>query len=273
MQLTAQEEYGLRCLLQVARHEEAATAASRRCGAAVVPHGAGSKTSAPLPGTRDCRACSCIPSSTVFATPEEPAFASVPASVPAAAPTPAPAPAPAPACEPEPLRIPDIAAAEGLSPEYAAKLMRVLRQGGLVVSTRGAAGGYRLTRAAETITVWEVLSVLGGPLFSDSFCSSHPGQLRDCVHTTDCSVRALWRWVGEAVREALRSVTLADMYRGEHPMAHWLDTEEPIVTFASALRRAAERPIQPCSHHSTNSTNSAKSANSAERPGSSKESR
>ena len=169
MQLSAQEEYGLRCLLQVARHQD------KEGG--------------------------------------------------------------------EPLRIPEIAAAEGLSPEYAAKLMRTLRQGGLVVSTRGASGGYRLARPADEVSVWQVLSVLGGPLFSDSFCASHPGQLRDCIHSTDCSVRALWHWVGSAIREALTGVTLADMYRGEHPMGHWLDTEEPMVTFARALNR--NRPGNP----------------------------
>jgi len=163
MQLSAQEEYGLRCLLQVARHEDTEGA--------------------------------------------------------------------------EPLRIPEIAAAEGLSPEYAAKLLRSLRQGGLVVSTRGATGGYRLARPADEINVWQVLGVLGGTLFSDTFCASHPGQLRDCIHTTDCSVRALWRWVGGAVGEALKGVTLADMYRGEHPMGRWLGTDEPLVTFSRALQR------------------------------------
>ena len=59
-----------------------------------------------------------------------------------------------------PLTIPEIAAAEGLSPEYTAKLMRALRQGGLVMSTRGAAGGYRLARPAEEVTAWEVLEKL-----------------------------------------------------------------------------------------------------------------
>ena len=50
---------------------------------------------------------------------------------------------------PQPITIPEIAAAEGLSPEYAAKLLRALRQAELVVSTRGAGGGYRLSRPAR----------------------------------------------------------------------------------------------------------------------------
>ena len=62
----------------------------------------------------------------------------------------------------DPLSIQAVAEAEGLSPEYAAKLMRALRQAGLVQSTRGAAGGYRLSRPPASITVWDVIQALGG---------------------------------------------------------------------------------------------------------------
>ena len=117
-----------------------------------------------------------------------------------------------------PLTIAEIAQAEGLSPEYTAKLMRALRKGQLVLSTRGAGGGYRLARPAREITPWEVIRVLGGSFFDDSFCSSHPGLLRDCVHTTDCAVRSLWRKVEGAVRELLESVTLEDLQQREEPM-------------------------------------------------------
>lgn len=117
-----------------------------------------------------------------------------------------------------PIGIPDIAASEGLSPEYAAKLLRILRQGGLVNSTRGAAGGYRLARAPEEIAVWSVVEVLGGPLFNESFCDSHSGKHDDCVHSASpsgCSIRALWTWVGAAVRGVLEEITVADLLRNE----------------------------------------------------------
>jgi Rrf2 family protein len=117
---------------------------------------------------------------------------------------------------PDPLSIQAVAEREGLSPEYSAKLMRALRQAGLVQSTRGAAGGYRLSRPPEQITVWQVIQALGGSLYSDDFCGSHPGQLRDCVHTTSCSIRGLWSSVESAVRGVLDKVTLADLAR---PMA------------------------------------------------------
>ena len=122
------------------------------------------------------------------------------------------------------LTIHDIARAEGLSPDYAAKLLRELRRGGLVTSTRGAAGGYRLARPAAQITAWDAIEVLGGALFPESFCACHPGQQPHCVRGTDCALRALWRSVDEAVRGVLAHITLEDLRRKEPDMVQWLGT-------------------------------------------------
>jgi Rrf2 family protein len=122
----------------------------------------------------------------------------------------------------EPVNIQEIAEGEGMTSEYVAKLMRVLREGNLVRSTRGAGGGYRLVRPAGDITIWEALEVLGGEFFSDTFCESHPGQLRDCIHNTDCSIRALWRGINTMLEKALTAVTLADLMRGSEKLFSWL---------------------------------------------------
>ena len=45
------------------------------------------------------------------------------------------------------LTIPEISQAEGVSPAYAAKILRVLRKGGFVKAARGKEGGYTLARA------------------------------------------------------------------------------------------------------------------------------
>ena len=58
----------------------------------------------------------------------------------------------------DPIRTQEVAVSEGLSLEYAAKLMRILKKGGFVVSTRGSAGGYLLARPARDITVWQLAS-------------------------------------------------------------------------------------------------------------------
>jgi Rrf2 family iron-sulfur cluster assembly transcriptional regulator len=100
----------------------------------------------------------------------------------------------------EPVSIQEIADAEGMTPEYVAKLMRVLREGGLVHSTRGAGGGYRLVRPAADVTIWQALEVL----------------------TTDCSIRALWRGINSMLRSALSGITLADLMRGSETLFAWL---------------------------------------------------
>ncbi len=124
---------------------------------------------------------------------------------------------------PEPLTIAWIAEAEGLSREYAGKLMQVLRRAGLVTSTRGPGGGYLLSRPPADISIWEVVEVLGGRLFPSDFCACHPGQAKQCVHASDCSIRALWHLVGGAVRNVLENVALSDLDRDEMSMTLCLE--------------------------------------------------
>jgi Rrf2 family protein len=121
-----------------------------------------------------------------------------------------------------PLTIHEIAGAEGLSADYAAKLLRALRRGGLVTSTRGAAGGYELARPAAEITVWDAIQVLGGSLFPEGFCACHGGRLEGCVRRSDCALRALWRLLDGAIERVLAGISLADLARSEPAMEAWL---------------------------------------------------
>lgn len=118
-------------------------------------------------------------------------------------------------CDNGPVGIAEVADAEGLGADYTAKLLRVLRQGGLLTSTRGAAGGYALAKPPGDTTVWQALEVLGGPLFSETLCESHAGNKADCVHVGGCSMRSMWQWLGGAVRGALSGITLADLMASE----------------------------------------------------------
>jgi Rrf2 family protein len=121
----------------------------------------------------------------------------------------------------------EVAEAEGLSPDYAAKLLRALRKGGLVESTRGAAGGYRLAREAADITAWDAIAVLGGALFPQGFCECHPGRAERCVRSRDCALRAIWRAADEAVRAVLSRVTLADLAASEASISALLRSAPP----------------------------------------------
>jgi len=112
------------------------------------------------------------------------------------------------------LTLPEIAAAEGLSVPYAAKLMAILRQAGLIDSVRGRAGGYRLAVSPGEIGLGSVLLVLGEPLFDEPrYCQRHSGQAEDglCVHHGDCSLKALWQTLEHWMRGTLDQIALADL--------------------------------------------------------------
>jgi Rrf2 family protein len=119
------------------------------------------------------------------------------------------------------LTIPELARAEGISEAHVAKMMRVLRRGGFVKSTRGQAGGYSLARPADQIVLGHALAVLGGRLYEPAFCEGHAGIQRSCTHMPDCSIRSVWRMVQGAVDQVLGTITLKDLLRSEPEMNAW----------------------------------------------------
>src|SRR5690348_1656250 len=120
------------------------------------------------------------------------------------------------------LTIPEMSQAEGVSPAYAAKILRMLRKGGFVKAARGKEGGYTLARPAENIVIADVMDCLGGRLFESDFCESHSGQAKICTRSVDCSVRSLWRAVQVAVDGVLSKATLRDLLQNEEDMNSWV---------------------------------------------------
>jgi Rrf2 family protein len=108
---------------------------------------------------------------------------------------------------------------EGISSPNVAKIMRILRRAGLVKSTRGKTGGYRLTRPAGDVRALDVLSALGGRLFDTGFCDRHAGVERHCLNTRDCSIRPVLRGLQQAVDQVLGELTLASLVRSEDEVA------------------------------------------------------
>jgi Rrf2 family protein len=122
----------------------------------------------------------------------------------------------------ESMTLPEIAAAEGLSVPYVAKLMTVLRQAGVIESTRGRAGGYKLAQLPEEIGLGSLLLILGEPLFEDpAYCERHAGQASagTCVHHGDCSLKALWQTLENWIRASLDQITMADLIHHEGGVA------------------------------------------------------
>lgn len=141
-----------------------------------------------------------------------------------------------------PVTIPEIAKVEKMSPAYVGKLLRVLRQGGLVDGIQGSAGGYRLPRPATEISVGAVLEVLGGRLFQPQYCERFPGEQPFCVHTSSCSVRSLWAGLDLVIGSILARTMLGDLVRAERSLASWIRDQIPAALEAAALSAAGSPP-------------------------------
>ena len=91
--------------------------------------------------------------------------------------------------------------------ELMAKVLQRLVRTGLLVSTQGTRGGYALSRAAQSISVADVIQAIDGP-FTVTACSTDNN---DCEQYGKCSIRdPLWQ-IKERIVAALATVSLAQM--------------------------------------------------------------
>ena len=102
----------------------------------------------------------------------------------------------------------DIAEAHGIPPELLAKILQKLVKAGLLVSHHGMNGGYVLARAAKTISAYEVIRAIEGPVFITS-CVTVSGT--NCEHTDRCTVREPLRKVRESIEQVLSQISISDM--------------------------------------------------------------
>jgi Rrf2 family iron-sulfur cluster assembly transcriptional regulator len=113
------------------------------------------------------------------------------------------------------ITLPEVAAAEGLSVPYVAKLMAVLRHAGILDSVRGRSGGYSLAKPAGEIGLGSLLLVLGEPLFEErEYCQKHAGTeapLGVCTNHASCTLKSVWQTLELWMRRTLDQVTLADL--------------------------------------------------------------
>jgi Rrf2 family transcriptional regulator, cysteine metabolism repressor len=116
----------------------------------------------------------------------------------------------------QPVSLKAIAEAEGLPLAYLERIVALLKKAALVESTRGAHGGYRLTRAADAITMDEVVLALEGAVapMSCFVDDSEEGRVL-CSHVDDrgqgCATKLLWTRVQGGVIKALAQTTLAEL--------------------------------------------------------------
>ncbi len=133
-----------------------------------------------------------------------------------------------------------IAESEGISVEYAGKLIRILRRSGLVESTLGRKGGYCLARPPDQISVCDVLIALGARIYEPALCDRYTGDRTFCVHDGDCAIRSLWAGLQHIIDDVLSKVTLNELAGTEQTMAQWIQdhTQHTWSSLSSCVDRA-----------------------------------
>lgn len=133
--------------------------------------------------------------------------------------------------KPVPLRA--LAENQNISAKYLEQMATTLKIAGLVESVRGAVGGYRLARAPEEITIWDIYECLDVSVeLVDCWknpCSS------ECERCEYCSARELWTEISDKVESILKSHTLADLAQRETQLQHQQTSQQAEPTL----------PIQP----------------------------
>ena len=105
----------------------------------------------------------------------------------------------------------EIAEMEGLSVPYASKLLAILRRAGLVTAERGRGGGFSIATDPQSISLYQVLTALGGPMIDPKHCSRFAGQRDQCVHTENCTIHDVLGGLAGYVQSFLSKTTLRDL--------------------------------------------------------------
>src|SRR5579863_3607058 len=120
----------------------------------------------------------------------------------------------------------DVAVAYGIPPEALAKILQRLAKAGLLQSQHGTNGGYTLARPAQTISAFEVIQAIDGPLFITS-CITVRGE---CDQSDRCNIREPLRKVNESIEAVLKRIKISHMREEPEEAANPVSKAVELVT-------------------------------------------
>ena len=129
----------------------------------------------------------------------------------------------------KPVPLADIAARQDISQEYLEQLFGKLRRAGIVTSSRGPGGGYVLARAADEISMSDVIQAVDEEL-KVTRCSGDA--VDGCVKGERCCAHDLWSSMGRQMMHFLESVTLDDVVAKRN------------LALAASIRQAKDRHVR-----------------------------
>ncbi len=102
-----------------------------------------------------------------------------------------------------PVMVREISESQEISARYLEHILNTLRTSGLVISTRGAKGGYELAKDPSEITLGDIIRSLEGPLDVVSCTGDY-----ECKRVAECATYYVWEEIKETIEKVLNSVTL-----------------------------------------------------------------
>ncbi len=107
-----------------------------------------------------------------------------------------------------PVALRDIAKRQQIPIKYTENIMALLMHAGLVTSTRGKAGGYRLAHRPDEYKVYDIIAAAEGDL-TPVMCLAE--DVPDCPMKNNCATLPIWKGLDETVRNYLSTFSLADL--------------------------------------------------------------
>lgn len=101
-----------------------------------------------------------------------------------------------------------LAGKRGLPQPVVSKILKQLVQKGLLVSSRGARGGYGLARSPEAISIADIVAAMEGPISLTQCTDSGPNS---CEYQTGCVASSNWNRINRQLQETLEGFSLQDM--------------------------------------------------------------
>lgn len=109
-----------------------------------------------------------------------------------------------------PITLADISSRQGISLSYLEQLFAKLRRQGLVDSTRGPGGGYRLSRSPNEIPIANVITAV-----DEKIETTRCGGMGNCQDDEKCLTHELWSELSERIYNFLSGISLGDLVERE----------------------------------------------------------
>lgn len=116
------------------------------------------------------------------------------------------------------VRIQVISEHQNIPKRFLEQILNDLKSAGLVQSRRGVAGGYRLARKPEEITLAEVVRHVEGALAPVSCVSERYYEKCSCPDESRCAIRSVMKEIREAVVKIAERVTVAELCERWHKL-------------------------------------------------------